>query len=221
MEKHITKTTVLSRDGWTESGIKLFLPIPDKEVANPNYRKAAPMKLYNENRVVQIENSDEFKAFKEKSSSRKNDAQKAVKTKTSKILQYVNNLVIDVPVLSKEELIEKSCEHFNYRVELKQEKYDDLWWRKGREESKEEGFYEQLEFQKASKNSDPAFLERICTNYLRHCLTHYERELHNLFGKVGKGKAYPILKAKVNRAIFDTYTWIKYREDEEEDDQDF
>lgn len=208
--KLVSKSTVLKRDGWTNKAIELFLPIPDKEVPNPHYKKAAPMKLYQEDKVIRVENTNEFIIFKGKSSHHRNNAQKAVRTKTDKIIEYVNNLIVEVPILSKDELIKNACNHFNYRLELKQEKYDDWWWRKGQNESKEDGIYEPIDFQNARPNSDPVFLTRICVNYLRHCLTRYEKELNLLFGKVGKDNAYLILKEKINEAILDTYPWMKF-----------
>lgn len=50
--------------------------------------------------------------------------------------------------------------------------------------------------------------ERMCVNYLRHCLTTYERELKGIAGKTGATDAYYEIKEKVLDAIWEEYPWL-------------
>lgn len=199
MEKYISKSSVLSRDGWTKKAISVFLAKPDKELPNPKFKKAAPMKLYLESRISNIESTEEFKAFKIGSVLRSNSAKKAVKTKRSKLIQNIKNLEIIVPDFSKDELIRQVCEHYNQRKE-------DWYYNMG-------GWEKVYSIEKAAPESDPDFLSRICVNYIRHNLTSYEKELRNIYGKVGNDTAYIVLKKRINDAICEKYPWIDYEDE--------
>lgn len=60
--RYIAKCTLKSR-GWTEGLIRRFARDSDKEVPNPHYRRAAPpMKLYQLERIEQIEETPEFQS---------------------------------------------------------------------------------------------------------------------------------------------------------------
>ena len=63
-------------------------------------------------------------------------------------------------------------------------------------------------FQKAQTSSEPAFLKRICVNFLRHMCTEYEYTLHAMIGKVGKYDAYHRLRTRIFEAIKRTYPWL-------------
>jgi hypothetical protein len=82
MEEFVIKSKLVEQ-GWTDALVTKFLPEPDQIKSNPHYRLAAPMKLYLKERVERIEATDQFKEAKEKSSSRKRSAQKAVESKIS------------------------------------------------------------------------------------------------------------------------------------------
>jgi hypothetical protein len=109
-------------------------------------------------------------------------------TKRSAALEYVNKLVIEVPVMSYEVLVQKACKGYNSRLDHKYRK---------------EHHY--LSEPRATTDSDPSFLERITVNYLRHQLTSYERNLANLFGEKGKHKAVKEIRQKVYTAIAKAY----------------
>ena len=75
----ITQSTVIDK-GFTKAMIKKLLPSPI-ERPNPNYKKAAPMKLYVESDVLKVMETDEYKEEWEKAQKRKTSALKAVETK--------------------------------------------------------------------------------------------------------------------------------------------
>ncbi len=60
-------------------------------------------------------------------------------------------------------------------------------------------------FPPASPASDPASLDRIRVNYLRHRLTHHDGGLRRTSGRVGASEAYVIVKRAVLAAIGEAY----------------
>jgi hypothetical protein len=61
------------------------------------------------------------------------------------------------------------------------------------------------EWEWASANDDPAFLERITVNFIRHKLTRYDHELERLAGKVGVRRAVRVIRRRVYEAIAQAY----------------
>lgn len=188
MEKieSLTRTTLKKR-GWTEKLIKLFFPIPSETKENPMYKSAAPMQLYHLSKVIEIENTKEFKNALVSTNKFKESSKKAIETKINKLNDYLKNLKIDVPVFERKDLLKKSIDHFNDRNDI----------------------------ERASRNSDSAFLNRITVNFIRHILTNYEDELEEIFGKVGVNKAYLEVKKKVYDAISVKYPYLKPECDEQ------
>lgn len=163
--------------------ISRFLPKPDEERVNPHYRSGPPMQLYKIKKVEKIESTPEYRDLQAQRAKRREGAARAVATKRKRIDDYVSQLEIDVPILDKGELILRACSSYNAI-----KAGSDADW--------------------ASPNSDPAFLARICVNYLRHELTSYEDNLQNIAGKVGAPDAYLEIKTKVLDAIAETYGWL-------------
>ena len=60
----------------------------------------------------------------------------------------------------------------------------------------------------ADEGCDQDFLDRITVNYLRHCLTEYERELSRFIGRIGRAEAYEEIKRSVLDAIAKEYPWL-------------
>jgi hypothetical protein len=172
----------LKKRGWTDALIGNFLGKPDEVRRNPYYRSGPPMKPYKALRVEQAENSAEYREAQDARKTKRDAAQKALATKKQKIADYVATVKIEVPRLAKEELIRRACSNYNSM-------------------SRGDGG--------ASEHSDPAFLERICVNFLRHCLTKYEVHLQEIAGKVGARDAYLDIKVKVLEAIADEYDWLR------------
>lgn len=102
----LSKPNLKSR-GWTDSLIRDFLEQPDETRPNPSYRNAGnPMSFYKRERVEMIEITPEFLQAKKLADERKSNAKKGVTTKLQKIREYVENLVIDVPYLEHELLVQ-------------------------------------------------------------------------------------------------------------------
>ena len=70
------------------------------------------MKLYRRERVEAIEASQEFRVAIQKAEARKAAANKGVETKVSKLDEYLDNLMIEVPQIDKERLIEAARQNF-------------------------------------------------------------------------------------------------------------
>lgn len=181
----------LKERGWTDGMVKKFLGDPDATRPNPYYKCAAPMGLYDVKRVEKVERSAKFKAEMERSASRKQSAQKAVETKTQKAMEYARTVAISVPTMDYDKLVKKACCSYN-------------------------DFHEYLLMERGhdyipanAAHSDPDFLRRITTNYLRHECTSYEEQLYKLFGKTGVHKAHDILQQRINDEICRVYPQLK------------
>ncbi len=177
----------LKSRGWTGTLVRDLLAVPDATRCNPHFKSAAPIRLYSQTRVIDVEQSEAWSALAQRASVRRNAAEKATQTKRERLLKYVDALSIHVSVIPVGEAIQSACENFN---DIKSAIAP------GRRNS---------EFREATLESDPLFLQRITFNYLRHGLTRYDQELGHLFGKVGVRTAYSILNQKVFAAIAAAY----------------
>lgn len=190
-EEFITKT-ILKERGWNDFLINKYLKKPDKEVINPHYKCAPPMKLYLLKKVKLKEKNKGFIDYIEKNKIKrenlKNGRLKAKETKTKKLLDYVNGIVIDIPTMQKQNLYNKAIRHYN-----------NLWNNRGQ--------YDKIIYQNA-ESLDDDFLNRITINMLRHECTNYEEELYNIFGRVGINERYNLLKDKVNNKILEVYPFL-------------
>lgn len=165
--------------GFTEKLVRDFLPEPEL-VPNPNYRRAAPMKLW---KRQDVEEAMEKKECKEaladaiaKRQKRSAAAKKAVKTKTDQLMEQVKEQItkihverVDMWQLKEDTLLSK------------QEWYDDVSYMRDREAASAYG-------------ADEETVERWMVNYIRHNLTRYDAKLFQLTeetrGKTGKHQAY-------------------------------
>jgi len=178
--------TQLKERNWTDTAINKFLLFPDGEKINPVCRSAPKMKLYLQDRVFRIENSEDFRRWLNKSFDRKKSAQKAVLSKKESLIQQVNNWTIDVSEHSYVDILKLTVDNYN---EFKTSIED----------------YESI----ATINSDKMFLNRIVVNFLRHQLTEYDNRLHEIAGKTGIRKAYLILNRKIYDKIAEIYPEYK------------
>lgn len=171
--------------GWTDGLIKRLLGQPDKLKRNPVFRSKLPMKLYDPGRVLPLENSDEFQDVLKRVGERKKAARRAVETKTVRVKMDLARITIRVPGLGRDRLITRACQHYNARADDRGDLYNI-----------------------ANASCDQEFLDRIAVNYLRHCLTDYERQLCRFVGRVGQAEAYQKIKCKVLDAIARAYPWL-------------
>ena len=75
-----TESTLLKR-GWTKDLIAAILEQPDELARNPHCRAAAPMRLYNKERVEQAEQGQKFRHHSEKKMQRSLSARRGNRTK--------------------------------------------------------------------------------------------------------------------------------------------
>jgi hypothetical protein len=171
----------LKQRGWNNELIDRLLGEPDEEIVNPHYRSGPRMRLYRIERIERAENTSGFREANARREARREAARKALATKEKRIQEYVSDVIIKVPRMSKEKLVRSACANYNALGR------GEIW---------------------ASENSDQQFLERICVNYLRHCLTEYDKHLTVIAGKVGVGDAYVELKIRILHAISDKHGWL-------------
>ncbi|TGL04054.1 hypothetical protein EHQ43_11655 [Leptospira bouyouniensis] len=184
-EIFITKQELKKSRFWTEKMISMFFPSPDKEVKNNNYKTEHSIKLYNKENVIKIENSEDFLKYREENKKRRDGSKKALNTKVKKIMKDVENIEISIPLIEKSILLEQAVNHFNIRQ------------------------IENGNFNWATLESDDEFLKRIMRNFIRHELSDYRIHLLNIYGRVGRKKAFKILKLHFNKAIINLYPWLE------------
>lgn len=171
--------------GWTDGLIRMLLGEPDRLKRNPVFSSKAPMKLYSPQRVLLLEQSTEFQDVMKGAAKRQEAARRAVDTKRAKVRSDLSRVTIRVPRLRRDRLTARACWHYNCRASERGDFAAD-----------------------ANPRCDQDFLDRITVNYLRHCLTDYERELARFVGRIGRVEAYREIKCKVLDAIAGEYPWL-------------
>jgi len=105
------------------------------------------------------------------------------------LLNRIAVMQIRVALLDKSELQKKAIASYNRR----------------QAERSEWGWRGNFEYDPAHPDSDPAFLQRITVNYIRHHLTRYDTAIDAMVGKVGKQSGVDALREKVYSVIAATY----------------
>lgn len=187
--KMITLSTVISM-GWTKAMVTALLPEP-KLVANPHYRKAAPMKLYREQDVLEVMEGEEYKQALEKAAKRKMSAKKATETKTEILAENMRAFANSITVI-----IIDDAELINQTISAKNDWYD---------------FHGKYDEKIYKSNVDPYTLQRWIVNYIRHNLIRYDAGLHTMKGKIGKNEVYASYKKAIMEKIAVAYP--KYAEE--------
>ena len=186
--KRIALTTVRQM-GFTDKLINQLLPEPIL-VQNPYYKKAPPMKLWEEETVIKATKQQAFIDEQGKRARRKESAKKAVETKKHKLKtdmarrgESIAVKRLDLKTL-KEKTIEAKQRHYN------EYSYYDL-------------FYEDASM------ADEETVNRWMVNYIRHNLTVYDDDLYEIRGKVGKNEAYILYFENVLNEIARVYPELK------------
>ena len=188
---YITPSKLKSERDWTTGAIKKFLGDPDSTKPNPIFKSAAPMQLYNMNRVINIENNPDFKLWQDKYLERKlnlkSAAKKSVKTKTENTIQQTKEIKIKFPHFnSRKELIEMASDH-----------YENLW--------QQRGDYDRTVSPTAPHN----FIKRITLNYLRHSCTNYDQLVSGIHGCTGIHEAISQLHNRIKQAAINEHPWLR------------
>lgn len=165
--------------GWTDTHIKTFLPEPDQLARNPFSRKAAPMKLYSLERVLQVEATPEFRKAKEASRTRQIAARERALAKKKEAVAVAESLPLRINPEPWPVVRQKAIEHFNKRLKRSQSP--------------------------ASLKTVKHRLDRLTVNYLRHQQTSYEDELKAFKGVVGVGEAYLVVRRRILDLIAEAY----------------
>lgn len=188
----ITQSTVLGM-GWTKKMIDTLLPEPILK-DNPRYRCAAPMRLFEEEAVLAVMETEEFIAAFEKTKKRRESSWKANQTKREKLENLVDERIraIKVEVLPDDELVSETLEEredwYRYNAEIRGE-YDYRFY----------------------GPADTDTLNRWVVNFIRHNLVEYDESLYKMKGKVGIEDEYVRYKFAVLDRIAETYP--KYAEE--------
>jgi hypothetical protein len=182
---YLTAVSLRER-GWTPAMIRDLLGEPDETRPNPVYRSAAPVRLWDEDRVTGAEAATGFAGLAARGARRSAAGTAAADSRRAALAAEIAAVIITVPVLHRDALTRRACDAYNRR------QWDvraDADW----------------DWALASENSDPAFLERIAVNYLRHELTDYESHLDAIAGRTGVRDGERLVRARVYDAIASAY----------------
>jgi hypothetical protein len=220
--KYITKSTVIKR-GWSDKLVAEFLGEPDREVPNPHYASGPPMKLYDEARVIRIEETEAFQtasaSLKRHQAARTAGAAKAVATKQQKTLALVEKTVITVTVIERSELVRRAREHQRSRQagrEYRRALRGDVGGSSGEHDDWYDDYVPTAEERAAQEEE---FEQRITVNYIRHQLTQYDEHCRRLVKLVGKEAGYRLLRSRVFVAIREAYPWLATECDRQEEER--
>lgn len=186
--------STLRARGWTATLIQRFLGESDREVRNPVFRSAAPMKLYAIHRVEEAEKTPAFRQAQVEAKVRSMRAQSVAEQRRKELISLVEKTPIRVKVLERLALRRKAIANYNERQAA--------WWC-------EIGQFRGAEMRAADESASESFLLRIETNYARHVLTSYDSELAALFGQVGVSAASDIIRRRVYEKIAETYPHLR------------
>lgn len=167
----------LKRQGWTDRAIEIYLSHSDREIRNPYYSRAPPLKLYLKSRVKAVENSLEYWRYLHKTAVSPKGDQKHGLTKKEQLIKEVNSWVIVLRREPSHTIVQSAIHEYN--------------------KSHPGGL--------PSHNITASFLNRITVNYLRHKLTNYDDRLRVLYGKGGKNEAYVLLNKRIYEKISEQY----------------
>lgn len=193
---YYNKSELKDRD-WTEASIKKFLGSPDKTARNSRRRKS-PILLYDKNRVHDIEDSPQFKAWLEKSARRRESARRAAAKKRDTTIEFAKSRVGNIHLspsavgLSRQELRSRAKESFLALEEAREIRSGGRYQAEGITSRRSEGFFNRIE-----------------VNWLRHEATIYDDELTEYFNQVGVGHAVDIVREHVYGLIADAYPHLR------------
>lgn len=175
----ITPTGLQQERNLTPALIRDFLGAPDRTAVNPYYRSGPQMKLYLLDRVTAAEQTPEFRASLERAMKRKISAKGAAQVRHAKTLQDAAAIVVRVQQLPIAEVRAAAIRSYN----------DHNMFRNKR----------------AYADDDPAFLDRITVNFIRHELSYYDNHLFEQRRKIGAREAAALIKETTLSTIADVY----------------
>lgn len=211
----VALSTVKERDGWTDAAVKRFLGEPDEWRANPRYRSAAPMKLFRVGRIEDVEDTDEWVAWRDLSLRRSEASSKLIEER-----QKAANEVLDAELRAFLETmaVQFKRQGFYSQADATRDAIGSY-----NEYQREVAFDRGSYWTPASESSDPAFLARIRDNFVRHELTNYDRLTARGWGEAAEviekhraafvglsgwhERAYSQVADRVTEAIKERFPW--------------
>jgi len=150
----------MRKRGWTHGMIATFVPVPCQTRPN-RYNRKTPIHLYSEDRIVEVEKSEAFKAAVSKVYARKARSKTSSnKRKESLRARVISELVINLPKWSQEELVRASVDRYNENRRL----FGEL----GRQ---------------ISVGSPGAIIDRVCVDLLITYFTNYDELMERRVGR--------------------------------------
>ncbi len=169
-------TARLKERGWMPALVKKFLGVPDATKSNPYCRSAAPMQLYALARVEICEQEDGWRQAAAKATARSLVGKTVAARKAAELVAQAETLPITVRRLPFETLLRRAMASYH-------------------------AFHEELLWERAGEQSDPAFLERITVNFIRHELTECDESLQEVAGGIGVDEAMALIRRRVYAEI--------------------
>lgn len=191
--EYITLSRVKSEYKFSDKMITELLPEPVLR-PNPNYRSAAPMKLFPLSAVESAVKTDKYVEMSKSRQNRIKGAKKAVETKLNHTKQHVDLMItkIHVIIISEDKLHDRT-------LSSKSEWYDYVNMCRGN--------YNYIDTDLS--NVDTQTLRRWEVNYVRHELTEYDFDLYELSGKVGCSTEYIRYRNAVLDKIAEAYPYLR------------
>ena len=191
--EYITLSRVKSEYNFSDKMITELLPEPILK-PNPNYRCAAPMKLFPLSAVESAIRTDKYAEMSKSRQNRIKGAKKAVETKLNHTKQHVDLMItkIQVVIINEDKLR-------NRTLSSKSEWYDYV--------NMCRGDYRYID--NNLSNVDTQTLRRWEVNYVRHELTEYDFDLYELSGRVGCSTEYIRYRNAVLDKIAEAYPYLK------------
>ncbi|WP_187281365.1 hypothetical protein [Nonomuraea sp. C10] len=183
MTEHYTVAKLRER-GWSPAMIRALLGPPDRLASNPMFRSAAPMPLYETERVLIAEESEAFAGLRDRAERRSRAALLAADRRRDETLRRIARVPITVPVVGWDVLTRQAVAHRN-RLDAER-----AWDRP-----------DHIPAPAREGEVDEPTLQRWVVNYLRHELTAYNSELEGLFGRVGQAAGMRLLRQRIYEAI--------------------
>jgi len=187
MKGYYYQKQLIEERGWTKSIIKKLLGNPDKIVP---FRKGN-VYYYEQNKVLQLEKTEEFELLKQKIQIRIASGKKTAKKRTEKLIKEYELITIEFLELHEKKSLEQlAVESYNFHKEYT-EQYDKIIYEKPNKLNKE-------------------FLDRITVNFIKHNLVKdYDYWCEELKGKIGKMEVYIKYKKRVLETILQKYPKYK------------
>lgn len=164
--------------GWTDSLIRRLLGHPDATAPNPMFRGAAPVRLYDLEKILSAEESPGWQVAKALASTRSATASQASVRRAAAVVEKARRFTVTLPVLADDELYRRAVVHRN---EVRNYRED---------------------FEHATVESvDESTMRPWSVNYLRHVLTGYDSQIGRFAGEPGVRSAETITRQRVYMTI--------------------